>query len=234
MRNIPFQYQQIISYTDMCSAEGQSLQRGMNFRNDDSVFLMSTRPGAPYEDYFDRTTNTLTYEGHDRAKSAGINNPKLLDQPLKLPSGKLTPNGKFFEAAQDFEKGIRKQPLQVRVYDKIKDGIWAYNGVFTLRKAWIQRSKKRKVIKFSLHLEDEPQMAEPSVREELIHSRMIPSDVKLAVFKRDKGQCVLCGSKNNLHFDHDLAFIHGGTSLLPENIRLLCARHNLQKGAKII
>jgi hypothetical protein len=37
--------------------------------------------------------------------------------------------------------------------------------------------------------------------------------VKLAVWKRDKGSCVLCGSTKNLHFDHILPFSKGGTSL---------------------
>jgi 5-methylcytosine-specific restriction endonuclease McrA len=48
-----------------------------------------------------------------------------------------------------------------------------------------------------------------------------------------KGQCVLCGSKDNLHFDHDLPYSKGGSSLSAANIRLLCARHNLSKGAKL-
>jgi 5-methylcytosine-specific restriction endonuclease McrA len=34
--------------------------------------------------------------------------------------------------------------------------------------------------------------------EELLHNRLIPSAVKLEVWTRDKGQCVLCGSKKNL------------------------------------
>ena len=62
---------------------------------------------------------------------------------------------------------------------------------------------------------------------------MIPASIKLEVWKRDKGQCVKCGSKDNLHFDHMLPFAKGGTSLLAQNIQLLCARHNLQKRDKI-
>ncbi len=68
---------------------------------------------------------------------------------------------------------------------------------------------------------------------ELLHNRLIPSAVKLEVWTRDKGQCVLCGSKKNLHFDHDLPFSKGGSSLSVNNIKLLCAKHNLSKGAKI-
>ncbi len=66
------------------------------------------------------------------------------------------------------------------------------------------------------------------------HNRMIPTSVKLEVWKRDKGQCVTCGSKDNLHFDHILPYSKGGTSLKVANIQLLCARHNLEKHDKII
>ncbi len=62
---------------------------------------------------------------------------------------------------------------------------------------------------------------------------MIPSSVKREVFKRDKGQCVLCGRKDNLHYDHDFPYSKGGSSLTAANIRLLCARHNLAKSDKI-
>src|SRR3989339_628268 len=37
----------------------------------------------------------------------------------------------------------------------------------------------------------------------------------------------------NLHFDHDLPFSKGGTSLTAKNIRLLCAKCNLSKSDKI-
>ncbi len=36
----------------------------------------------------------------------------------------------------------------------------------------------------------------------------------LEVWKRDKGRCVMCGSDNNLHYDHDLPFSKGGSSIL--------------------
>jgi hypothetical protein len=41
------------------------------------------------------------------------------------------------------------------------------------------------------------------------------------------------GSKDNLHFDHIIPYSKGGSSLLAENIQLLCARHNLGKKDKI-
>jgi 5-methylcytosine-specific restriction endonuclease McrA len=58
--------------------------------------------------------------------------------------------------------------------------------------------------------------------------------MKIKIQARDKGQCVLCGSKENLHFDHDLPYSKGGTSLTAANVKILCAKHNLSKSNKIL
>jgi 5-methylcytosine-specific restriction endonuclease McrA len=60
----------------------------------------------------------------------------------------------------------------------------------------------------------------------------VPS--KLEVWKRDHGKCVICGASDNLHFDHDVPFSKGGSSITAKNVRLLCARHNLAKSDKIM
>ncbi|MEJ2255136.1 MAG: HNH endonuclease [Nitrospirota bacterium] len=44
---------------------------------------------------------------------------------------------------------------------------------------------------------------------------------------------MLCGATDELHFDHDLPYSKGGTSITEENVRILCARHNLKKSHKI-
>lgn len=49
----------------------------------------------------------------------------------------------------------------------------------------------------------------------------------------DKGECVKCGSINNLHFDDIISFSKGGNSLVAGNIQLLCTRHNISKRDKI-
>jgi len=59
-------------------------------------------------------------------------------------------------------------------------------------------------------------------------------EVKLEVWARDRGKCVICGATDELHFDHDLPYSKGGTSLTASNVQLLCARHNLSKGSKIL
>lgn len=70
----------IITYLDMCRIENSSLQRGMNFRlrGRHSIFLMSTRPTAPYRDRIEDEGTTLIYEGHDSARSAAV--PSVADK----------------------------------------------------------------------------------------------------------------------------------------------------------
>lgn len=57
----------------------------------------------------------------------------------------------------------------------------------------------------------------------------IPEDVRRAVFRRDGGRCVACGSAELLQFDHVIPVALGGASSL-ENLQLLCAPCNRAKG----
>ena len=224
---------EIISYLEMCQREGASLQRGMNFQmgGNHSVILMSVRPNSPYQDRIEDNGETLIYEGHDVPRTAGTKNPKLIDQPEKLPSGKLTENGKFHHAAQAAKKGEELE--RVLVYEKIKKGIWSYNGVFHLVDSWRESDEHREVFKFKLvAVEGDEDFSRP-VKTDLPHRRLIPSSVKQQVWARDGGKCTKCGATNELHFDHILPYSKGGTSITIENVQLLCARHNLQKSNKI-
>lgn len=226
---------EIISYMEMCRREGASLQRGMNFRlgGDHSVILMSIQANSPYEDRLEDNGETLIYEGHDQPRSANMKSPKLVDQPMRTPAGTLTQNGRFFEAAKNTaEKGL--PPERIRVYEKIKKGIWSYNGVFHLIDADVVDDEHRKVFKFKLvAVESDEDFSKP-VRIDMPHRRIIPSAIKLEVWQRDGGKCVECGASNELHFDHILPYAKGGTSMTAENVQLLCARHNLQKSDRII
>ncbi|MGH9793435.1 MAG: HNH endonuclease [Candidatus Acidiferrales bacterium] len=209
------------------------MQRGMNFRlrNEISVLLMSVRRGAPYEDRLLEDGRVLIYEGHDAHRIAGGPAPKECDQPEQTPKGKPTQNALFFKAAVRFKTG-KGNAEQVRVYEKIRDGIWVFNGVFRLVDAWKEKQGARTVFKFRLAISKQTRVSRRELRD-LSHVRMIPSAVKLEVWKRDRGRCVKCGRQENLHFDHDLPFSRGGTSLLARNIQLLCARHNLAKKNRI-
>src|SRR5215831_8478195 len=140
---------EVISYMEMCSTVGVNLQRGMNFRLKDgeSIILMSLRPGAPYADRIEDEGRILIYEGHDVARTAKFPHPKKVDQPDRNPGGSLTQNGLFAVAAEKYKDGLAPQE-RVRVFEKIRSGIWVYNGSFKLIDCWTEQSGVRNVFKF--------------------------------------------------------------------------------------
>lgn len=223
-------YRSIISYADVIRREGIMLQRGMNYRIKPSysIILMSVRKGAPYHDQWHEETGLLEYEGHDEPKADGTD-PKRVDQPLRYPSGKLTENGKFYDAVCQYKDGKRK-PEPVQVYEKISEGIWCDQGRYDLIDAKTVSDGRRDVFRFFL----KPSKVAHGESAYLRQTRIIPTLVKVEVWRRDEGRCVLCGSTDNLHFDHDIPYSKGGSSITAENVRLLCARHNLEKSDKIM
>src|SRR3972149_6194337 len=109
----------ILSYREMCDIENvQTLQRGMNFRLNPkySVILMSQRPNAPYKDKIREDGVTIEYEGHDIPKRNYFHIPKHEDQNSVYPSGKLTQNGLFVKAIEDYKSG-KKEIEIVKVYE---------------------------------------------------------------------------------------------------------------------
>ncbi len=147
---IEFSPGDVLSYLEMCSPFGVNLQRGMNFRlrQDCSVVLMSTRRGAPYEDSVQENGRVIIYEGHDAPRTRNGPDPKTVDQPEFQPTGRRTQNGLFMQAVRAFKAGTNI-PEKVKVFEKIRDGIWVYNGTFELIDGWLQSSGNRKVFKFS-------------------------------------------------------------------------------------
>ena len=233
MDNVSREKDDIISYREMCDLENvQTLQRGMNYQlnNRHTVILMSQRSNAPYNDSVSEDGKTIEYEGHDESRSK-TDDPKMVDQPRENLSGTLTQNGRFIHSIEEYKKG-KRDPEIVRVYEKIMNGVWSIKGLFQLVDYKRKFDGNRYVYKFILELLDEKVENDGSKQVE-VHDRMIPTEVKIKVWKRDAGKCVICGSSKNLHFDHDLPFSKGGTSLTEKNIRILCMKHNLEKSAKI-
>ncbi len=154
-----------------------------------------------------RTGGVLSYEGHDIKKTAGID-PKSEDHPWTHPDGGPTDNAKFANSAR------RENAPLVRVYEKLRPGIWSDKGLFRLSGYEYVSVGHRKVFKFIMSLSDLPDESGvlPGGEE---FRRAIPSWVKQIVFKRDGGKCVICGARDQLHFDHELPFSKGGPDSLP-------------------
>ncbi len=208
------------------------MTKGINYaiQKNYSIVLMSTLDNAPYNDrIFD--TGIIEYEGHNVPKNESPN-PEMVDQSLLLPSGKPTENGKFFKEVLNFKQGFR-EPERVQVYRKLKRGIWVDMGFYELIDAYEKPGKVRKVFKFLLKPIININQSDNEYLD-ILHDRKIPGEIQQEVYKRDRGKCRICGSTDNLHFDHILPFSKGGSSKVASNIQLLCARHNLKKGAKFI
>jgi 5-methylcytosine-specific restriction endonuclease McrA len=60
----------------------------------------------------------------------------------------------------------------------------------------------------------------------------IPQDIMDKVWNRDSGQCVRCGSQENLEFDHIIPFSKGGANTY-RNLQILCKKCNLEKSNNI-
>lgn len=60
----------------------------------------------------------------------------------------------------------------------------------------------------------------------------IPRDIVNAVYTRDGGRCVYCGSNKGLQIDHIIPFSKGGADSL-ENFQILCQKCNIEKSNKI-
>jgi len=223
----------IISYHQLTTQEGGlQVQKGMNFgvKGNYSIVLMSTVKNAPYEDeVFD--DGVIEYEGHDAPKSTQYDK-KLVDQPSHTTTGKLTENGKFLKAVDDY-KTYKRSAAKIQVYRKIKPGVWVDMGFYELIDGYQRHNGARNVFKFLLKpIYDYDPSTEDYI--DIVHDRQIPGDIQREVYERDNGKCTQCGSGENLHFDHIIPFSKGGSSKVASNIQLLCAKHNLSKGAKFV
>ncbi len=202
--------------------EQQGLQKNMNFRDDGrpSVFLISDR-GDEHTDEWHEYEQVFIVEGHDATTKS---NAKGEDQELMHESGKLSDNGKFYKVAQSYKDGVRRDPMQIQVYERLDAGVWYDKGLFSLVDAQRHMKDKRRTFQFVLS----PLYggADDGYKRE----RMIPASVKQAVWERDQGRCCVCQSDSQLFFTVMQSEKDGGETADIDNVRLSCNVHTI--GAK--
>jgi HNH endonuclease len=86
--------------------------------------------------------------------------------------------------------------------------------------------------KYYASLRREVEAFENMEKLERVPREPIPEAVRLFVWQRDQGQCVKCGSRERLEFDHIIPIASGGSST-ERNVQLLCESCNRAKGATI-
>jgi len=199
----------IISTNELMAREGITLQKGMNYRKDGpllSVFLVLPSHDAEYTDEWHPETETYTYEGHDSTtKETG---GKSKDQLLMYADGKVTDNGKFYRAAQEYKDGLRTTPLQIHVYEKIDPGVWYDKGIFDLVDARAVTQEGRKIFKFDLR-------PAGALHDGTFDEHMMPVVEKIKIWQNDRGRCRECGTQDGLRFVRDAK----------SEIHLLCPAH---------
>ena len=105
-----------------------------------------------------------------------------------------------------------------------------------------REDEERRQIAERLKTKQRRRQLEKEVRQELIDSGelfgdktkrpRIPKEVVDAVWRKDGGRCVYCGSTENIQLDHIIPFSKGGASTI-ENLQLLCQKCNIEKSNKI-
>ena len=66
---------------------------------------------------------------------------------MKFSSGALTENGKIFNAAKEYKLG-KRNAAKIKVYRKLRPGIWVDMGFYELTDAFLENDGKRNVFKF--------------------------------------------------------------------------------------
>ena len=137
--------------------------------------------------------------------------PNCHENTMSLLS--VSPNGRSIEyqchTCKKRQRAAAANPTAQRAVSLIKDFNRHYPG---------------KAVVFTTPLDLLPY--EQTVREP------IPDGMRSQIWRRDGGQCVKCGSKENLQLDHIIPVRKGGATTV-NNLQLLCRSCNLAKGAKI-
>jgi 5-methylcytosine-specific restriction endonuclease McrA len=83
----------------------------------------------------------------------------------------------------------------------------------------------------ALQITEQPSLLDAKAEAEQTR-QAIRSEVRREVWRRDQGQCVRCGSRENLEYDHIIPVSKGGSNTA-RNIELLCETCNRSKSDSV-
>jgi len=133
--------------------------------------------------------------------------------------------GETFLELGKYELGLNDLKNSIKYEKNVSYRELAQNLIDILENSKNEFEIKEK-LRIILNLDNKPSFIEKTSREK------IPEAVRHAVWRRDEGRCVECGSNENLEYDHIIPFSKGGSST-ERNIQLLCESCNRKKGANI-
>lgn len=108
-----------------------------------------------------------------------------------------------------------------------RERLWIEEEKERLKQVILDKRKKREIKKIALE-----ELRKEGLIENTKKREPIPQDVQDAVWRRDEGRCVKCGSQENLEFDHIIPFSKGGSNTV-RNLQLLCEKCNRSKSNQI-
>lgn len=176
----------------------------------------------------------------DQLEMVGIIGPAEGSKPREV----LIQDKNTLQMMLNFRRGLinkdfiieNKHAIKERVLfyqeQKAKEEEWARRELIDAEKERIKQEilEKRRIREIKKQAMAE--LREEGIIEEARTREPIPQEVQDAVWRRDGGRCVKCGSQENLEFDHIIPFSKGGSNTI-RNIQLLCEKCNRSKSNKI-
>ena len=118
--------------------------------------------------------------------------PKGVDQPETHRSGGSTRTASLRSRSTHRDRG--DDPELVHVYEKIKPNIWTFNGVFRARRCVGGAQRRPQGLQVQARTRGRPGRRPAGRAQDLEHNRVIPSHVKLAVWRRERGSASSAGA----------------------------------------